>query len=88
MQDGIVRNWTLFNELVKVSNEALVRNAGTKSFAVSDGWYPFREQVIVRAIKWLETRRTYLRTWDGKEFLRATKHFPSDLSVAGIDGPE
>jgi len=40
MQDRIVRNWTLFNELVKVSNEALVRNAGTKSFAVSDGWYP------------------------------------------------
>jgi len=37
MQDGIFRNWTLFNELVKVSNEALVRDAGTESFAVSDG---------------------------------------------------
>ena len=87
-QDGIVRNWTLFNELVKVSNEALVRDAGTESFVVSDGWHPFREQVIVRAIKRLEMRRTYSRTSDGKEFLRTTKHFPSDLSVVGIDGPE
>ncbi|OCL13995.1 hypothetical protein AOQ84DRAFT_371679 [Glonium stellatum] len=76
MKDGIVRNWALFNELIKVSNEALVRDTGTEGFAVSDGWYSFREQIIVRAIKWLEMRRTYSRTWDGKEFLRTMKHFP------------
>ena len=79
----MVRNWTLFNELVKVSKEVLVRDAGTESFAASNGWYPFREQVIVRAIKWLEMRRTYLRTCDGKEFLRIAKHFPGNLFGRG-----